>query len=260
MSTNTQDIVAKLWNLCNILKDGGISYHQYFIELTYLLFLKMAQETGTEDQLPEGYRWDNLKEAGSDQLDFYRQLLEHLGNSGSTIVREIFVNADSSMQRANTLDVLVEEIDKLDWYNARQEGMGDIYEGLLAKNASESKAGAGQYFTPRPLIDCMVQVMHPTSKDIIQDPAAGTAGFLIAADRYIQSHEDVASWTKARQSNYQQKTFYGVELVPDTYRLACMNLMLHGIDSDPQGRDWDVSWRYAVTGRHGFTSGVFDFD
>jgi type I restriction enzyme M protein len=235
MSKTTQDIVAKLWNLCNILKDGGVSYHQYFIELTYLLFLKMAKETGTENRLPEGYRWDNLENPDSDQLVFYKKLLGHLGQSGSTIVKEIFVDAKSAIAKSNTLSRLVKEIDDLDWYDARQEGMGDIYEGLLEKNANETKAGAGQYFTPRSLIDSMVHVMRPTIKDVIQDPAAGTGGFLIAANRYIHEHDDSASWTKAQQLKCQNDTFYGMEHVPDTYRLACMNLMLHGIESDPQG-------------------------
>jgi type I restriction enzyme M protein len=235
MSKTTQDIVAKLWNLCNILKDGGVSYHQYFIELTYLLFLKMAKETGTENRLPEGYRWDDLENPDSDQLVFYKKLLEHLGQSGSTIVKEIFVEAKSAIAKSNTLSRLVKGIDDLDWYDARQEGMGDIYEGLLEKNANETKAGAGQYFTPRSLIDSMVHVMRPTIKDIIQDPAAGTGGFLIAANRYIHEHDNSASWTKAQQLKSQNDTFYGMEHVPDTYRLACMNLMLHGIESDPQG-------------------------
>jgi type I restriction enzyme M protein len=235
MSKTTQDIVAKLWNLCNILKDGGVSYHQYFIELTYLLFLKMAKETGTENRLPEGYRWDDLENPDSDQLLFYKKLLAHLGQNGSTIVKEIFVEAKSAIAKSNTLSRLVQGIDDLDWYDARQEGMGDIYEGLLEKNANETKAGAGQYFTPRSLIDSMVHVMRPTIKDIIQDPAAGTGGFLIAANRYIHEHDDSATWTKAQKLKCQNDTFYGMEHVPDTYRLACMNLMLHGIESDPQG-------------------------
>ena len=235
MSSKTHDIVAKLWNLCNILKDGAIVYHQYVTELTYLLFLKMAKETEIEHQLPEGYRWDDLEtHEGAEQLIFYRQLLEHLGSDGSAIVKEIFADADTNIKKANTLNTLVTEIDKLDWYNAKQEGMGDIYEGLLEKNANESKAGAGQYFTPRALIDSMVKVMCPTLKDIIQDPAAGTGGFLIAANRYIQEHEDPTTWTPAQKKKYEINTFYGMEFVPDTFRMGCMNLMLHGVESDPE--------------------------
>jgi type I restriction enzyme M protein len=235
MSNTTHDIVAKLWNLCNILKDGAIVYHQYVTELTYLLFLKMAKEKGIDHQLPEGYRWDDLEaREGTKQLEFYRDLLDHLGSEGSVIVKEIFADASTDIKKANTLNTLVTEIDKLDWYNAKQEGMGDIYEGLLEKNANESKAGAGQYFTPRALIDSMVHVMRPTLKDVIQDPAAGTGGFLISADRYIQEHEKPASWTAAQKKKHRTNTFYGMEFVLDTFRMGCMNLMLHGIESDPE--------------------------
>jgi type I restriction enzyme M protein len=209
MSTVTHDIVAKLWNLCNILKDDGITYHQYVIELTYLLFLKMAKETGTEDQIPEGYRWDDLE--GRDapkQMEFYNQLLIKLGSNGSTLVKEIFANASSFIKKPATLSTLVTEIDKLDWYNARKEGFGDLYEGLLKKNANEKKSGAGQYFTPRPLIDSMVHVMRPILEDIIQDPAAGTGGFLIAANRYIRENNNPEVWTEKQQRKYRRNTFY----------------------------------------------------
>ncbi len=237
MSATTHDIVAKLWNLCNILKDDGVTYHQYVTELTYLLFLKMAKETGTEDQIPDGYRWDVLeRKAAPDRLDFYKKLLIDLGKqnaTGSTLVQEIFANASSFIRKPATLSTLVTEIEKLDWYSARQEGLGDLYEGLLEKNANEKKSGAGQYFTPRPLIDSMVAVMRPGLNDVVQDPAAGTGGFLIAASRYMQEHSDPDSWTEAQQRRYHLQTFYGMEHVQDTHRLALMNLMLHGLTSDP---------------------------
>ena len=235
MSTATHDIVAKLWNLCNILKDDGVTYHQYVIELTYLLFLKMAKETGTERQLPEGYRWDDLEGQTEKPLEFYKELLSYLGSHGSTLVKEIFTDAHSSIKKDTTLSTLVTEIDKLDWYSAKREGLGDVYEGLLEKNANEKKAGAGQYFTPRPLIDSMVRVMRPTLDDIIQDPAAGTGGFLIAANRYIREHSNPNNWTNKQNNKYHGNTFYGMEHVQDTHRLALMNLMLHGLDSSPQG-------------------------
>lgn len=230
----TLDIVGKLWNLCNVLKDDGVTYHQYVTELTYLLFLKMAKETGQEGQLPAGYRWDDLtRKTAPARLDFYKSLLIHLGSYGSGLVQEIFANASSFIKKPATLSTLVSEIDKLDWYSARQEGLGDLYEGLLAKNANEKKSGAGQYFTARPLIDSMVAVMQPTLADIIQDPAAGTAGFLIAANHYIRKHEDYESWDDKQQRKHRHNTFYGMEHVQDAYRLALMNLMLHGIDSTP---------------------------
>lgn len=232
--TVTADIVAKLWNLCNVLKDDGVTYHQYVTELTYLLFLKMAKETNTEKQLPAGYRWDDLEtKSAPERLTFYRSLLIYLGEHGSLLVREIFANASSFIKKPTTLSILVTEIDKLDWYNARREGMGDLYEGLLEKNANEKKSGAGQYFTPRPLIDSMVEVMKPSVEDIIQDPAAGTGGFLIAANRYIRDKSDPDAWTESQQRKYRRNTFYGMEFVQDTHRLALMNLMLHGLDSDP---------------------------
>ena len=235
MSTTTHDIVAKLWNLCNVLKDDGVTYHQYVIELTYLLFLKMAKETRTESQLPEGYRWDDLEGQAEKRLEFYKGLLSYLGSHGSTLVKEIFADAHSAIKKDTTFSKLVTEIDKLDWYSAKREGLGDVYEGLLEKNANEKKAGAGQYFTPRPLIDSMVHVMRPTLEDIIQDPAAGTGGFLIAANRYIREHSDPKSWTEEQNRKYSSNTFYGMEHVQDTHRLALMNLVLHGLDSDPQG-------------------------
>ncbi|MDP4029784.1 MAG: N-6 DNA methylase, partial [Gallionella sp.] len=195
------------------------------------LFLKMAKETGTEDQLPKNHRWDDLENlAAPDRLEFYKILLIHLGSHGSKLVQEIFANASSFIKKPATLSTLVSEIDKLDWYSARQEGLGDLYEGLLEKNANEKKSGAGQYFTPRVLIDSMVAVMKPELKDIIQDPAAGTGGFLIAANHYLRLHTKPDSWTEAQQKKYHNSTFYGMEHVQDTHRLALMNMMLHGID------------------------------
>jgi type I restriction enzyme M protein len=230
----TQDIVAKLWNLCNVLKDDGVTYHQYVTELTYILFLKMAKETSTENHLPEGYRWDDLEsKTAPKRLEYYKLLLLYLGKNGSLLVRQIFANASTVIKKPTTLSILVTEIDKLDWYNARQEGLGDLYEGLLEKNANEKKSGAGQYFTPRPLIDSMVSLMKPTLKDVIQDPAAGTGGFLISADRYIREHQNPDGWTNEQQTKYRKKTFYGMEFVQDAHRLALMNCMLHGLDYDP---------------------------
>ena len=232
--TPTHDIVQKLWNLCNILRDDGITYHQYVTELTYLLFLKMAKETEVEDQLPKGWRWGDLeKKDGIQQLEYYRSQLLHLGSHGSRRVQEIFVNASTTVKQPRTLKKLIDAIDELDWYSARTEGLGDLYEGLLEKNASEKKSGAGQYFTPRPLIDAIVSVVKPQAGEVIQDPAAGTCGFLIAADRYIKAATDNLFTLKGDKQIFQRtKAFQGVELVEDAHRLALMNLMLHGIDCD----------------------------
>jgi type I restriction enzyme M protein len=235
MTDLTHDIGAKLWNLCSVLRDDGVTYHQYVTELTYLLFLKMAKETGTEDQLPKGFRWDALEaRAAPDRLDFYKQTLLHLGSHGSTLVQQIFANATSFIRKPVTLTSLVEEIDQLDWYSVKREGLGDLYEDLLERNASEKKSGAGQYFTPRPLIDTIVEVMRPGLTDVIQDPAAGTGGFMIAANRYLRAHGKPDRWTEAQQRKYFRGTFFGMELVQDAHRLALMNLMLHGLESDPR--------------------------
>ncbi|MGA1284370.1 MAG: N-6 DNA methylase [Prochlorothrix sp.] len=230
----TSDIVQKLWNLCHVLRDDGISYLQYTTELTYLLFLKMAEETGTEDRLPEGYRWRDLTDReGLTQLEFYRSLLLLLGTSpeASRQVREIYANAQTALTQPVILKKLVTSIDGLDWYSAKEEGLGDLYEGLLEKNATEKKSGAGQYFTPRPLIECMVSLIQPQPGERIQDPAAGTGGFLIMADRYIKAQTDeLFDLTELEQNFQRQQAFYGLELVPDAHRLLLMNLMLHGIE------------------------------
>lgn len=234
MPETTTDIVAKLWNLCHVLRDDGITYHEYVSELTYLLFLKMAKETGTETQLPKGYRWGDVEaKDGVDLLNFYRGLLLHLGTKGSARVQAIYANATTSLKVPRNLKKLVDAIDDLDWYSARTEGLGDLYEGLLEKNANEKKSGAGQYFTPRPLIDSIVHLVKPKAGELVQDPAAGTCGFLIAADRYIkeQTH-GLADLTERQQEFQQRRAFFGAELVHDTHRLGLMNLMLHDIDGD----------------------------
>jgi type I restriction enzyme M protein len=186
----TREIVAKLWNLCNVLRDDGITYTDYVTELTFLLFLKMLAETGHEERLPKDYRWEKLARGeGIEQLEYYRQLLLDLGNPKKTkdqVVLAIFTDAQTKLRKPTNLKALTDAIDKLDWFSAREEGLGNLYEGLLEKNAAEKKSGAGQYFTPRPLIDCIVRLVKPQPGEVVQDPAAGTGGFLVAADRYIQ--------------------------------------------------------------------------
>lgn len=231
--TTTQDIVAKLWNLCHVLRDDGITYHQYVTELTFLIFLKMMKETGKESQLPEGYRWDDLVEKdGVEQLAFYRAQLVHLSNESTGLVQAVFSNANTALTQPRNLFKIVTDIDGLDWYSAREEGLGDLYEGLLEKNAAEKKSGAGQYFTPRPLIECMVNCIQPQAGEVVQDPAAGTGGFLVQADRFIKQQTDDLFDLPEKQQNFQRKqAFQAVELVPDTHRLLLMNAMLHGIES-----------------------------
>jgi type I restriction enzyme M protein len=232
----TREIVAKLWNLCNVLRDDGITYTDYVTELTFLLFLKMLAETGHEERLPRAYRWEKLARGeGIEQLEYYRQLLLDLGNPKKTkdqVVLAIFTDAQTKLRKPTNLKGLTDAIDKLDWFSAREEGLGNLYEGLLEKNAAEKKSGAGQYFTPRPLIDCIVRLVKPQPGEVVQDPAAGTGGFLVAADRYIKDRTDDLYKLKESEAFFQRhNAFVGIELVPDTHRLCLMNLMLHGIES-----------------------------
>ena len=231
----SSNIAAKLWSLCHILRDDGVSYQDYVTELTFLLFLKMLAERGDEfeQKLPRGSRWGDLNgRDGVDQLAFYRELLVKLGNEGDGRVLEIFQNAGTSIREPRILTKLVTDIDALDWYSVDKENLGDLYEDLLERNAAERKSGAGQYFTPRPLIDAMVAVMQPQPGELIQDPAAGTGGFLIAADRYIKERtDDLFDLSEKEQTFQRQEALHAVELVPDTHRLLLMNALLHGIDS-----------------------------
>lgn len=230
----TQDIVAKLWGLCHVLRDDGVTYQDYVTELTFLLFLKMMEETGREEgRLPKAYRWAEIaKREGMDQLDHYKRALLELGKAPDEKVRAIFTDAQTKLRKPANLKSLTTAIDALDWFSAREEGLGELYEGLLERNASEKKSGAGQYFTPRPLIDCIIRVMKPQAGEVIQDPAAGTGGFLVAADRYIKDHTNDLYDLKADKAAFQRSgAFTGIELVPETHRLALMNLMLHGIES-----------------------------
>lgn len=162
---NNQEIVAKLWNLSNVLRDDGITYHEYVTELTYILFLKMAKETGAEAGIPAEYRWDVLREKSGVELKrYYRDLLQHLGEEARGPVRQIYTGATTSIDEPKNLEKIISSIDELDWFSAREEGLGNLYEGLLEKNANEKKSGAGQYFTPRVLIDVMVRLVNPPAR------------------------------------------------------------------------------------------------
>ena len=228
----TREIVAKLWNLCNVLRDDGITYQEYVTELTYILFLKMMKETGREEQLPEGCRWDDLlTKSGIELKSYYKKLLDTLGEEGSGRIREIYQGASSNIDEPANLEKIIKSIDGLDWYSAREEGLGDLYEGLLEKNANEKKSGAGQYFTPRVLIDVMVRLVKPQPGERCNDPACGTFGFMIASDAYVKAQTDDYFDLSADEEKFQrEEAFTGRELVHDTHRLALMNAMLHGIE------------------------------
>ncbi|AJC26563.1 N-6 DNA methylase [Bacillus velezensis] len=229
---NNQEIVQKLWNLCNVLRDDGITYQQYVTELTYLLFLKMMKEQETEGVIPEGNRWDDLLDKeGLELKKFYQRLLLELGSSENERLRLIYSDASTSIAEPKNLEKIIKSIDALDWYNAKEEGLGNLYEGLLEKNASEKKSGAGQYFTPRVLIDVMVQLIDPKIGERCADPAAGTFGFMIAADQYLKNQTDDYFDIEPQEAEFQKKeAFVGMELVKDTHRLALMNALLHNIE------------------------------
>ena len=228
----TQEIVAKLWNLCNVLRDDGITYHQYVTELTYILFLKMAKETGAEAQIPADYRWDVLtSKSGIELKKFYKELLDHLGENCTGRIQQIYQGASSNIDEPKNLEKIITTIDGLDWFSAREEGLGNLYEGLLEKNANEKKSGAGQYFTPRVLIDCMTRLMKPQPGERCNDPACGTFGFMIAAHQYVKDQTDDFFDLDADVARFEKNdAFTGCELVHDTHRLALMNAMLHDIE------------------------------
>lgn len=226
MSSAGGGFVQRLWALCHVLRDDGITYHQYVEELALLLFLKMAKQTGAEAQLPVGARWDDLRQVGQEaQLPFYQALLAGLAGSADPRVRAIFAGATTGLRSSRHLAGLVAAVDALELAAADAEdggqGLGELYEGLLEKNASELKSGAGQYFTPRPLIASIVDLLRPRPGESIHDPAAGTGGFLVYAARYIKAAAPAAAAPPAR--------LLGIELVPSTRRLALMNLTLHGV-------------------------------
>ena len=183
--TNTSTIVDRIWNYCNVLRDDGVSYGDYLEQLTYLLFLKMdyenVTELGKDSAIPAGYGWESLHRLEGAELEsHYRAILTELGK-GSGLIPVIFRKAQNKIQDPAKLKRLIDLIDGETWLGMEMDVKGTIYEGLLEKNARDTKSGAGQYFTPRPLIRAIVDVMRPRPGERICDPAAGTGGFLLAA-------------------------------------------------------------------------------
>jgi type I restriction enzyme M protein len=229
-------IVQKLWNYCNVLRDDGMSYGDYVEQLTYLLFLKMADERtkppyNQPSQIPKDYNWPSLlKRDGDDLFTHYLHSLESLGKEKG-MLGLIFTKAQNKFQDPVKLRrLIVDLIDKEDWSTMSADVKGDAYEGLLEKNAQDTKSGAGQYFTPRPLIAAMVEAMAPKPGETACDPACGTGGFILAAHDYLVKHNP--NLTKDEKRQLKQGTFKGWELVQSTARLCAMNMMLHGIGSD----------------------------
>ncbi|MBL1383397.1 MAG: N-6 DNA methylase [Colwellia sp.] len=255
------DIVQKLWNLCDVLRDDGINYSDYVTELVLLLFIKMVHENteaGTlkKHPLPIGCRWTDISDkSGINLLNDYKAILFALStgkrleadpeNPGQTVevqvhedplISAIYADAQTRLREPRHLEQMIKTLDQIDWFSAAKDGLGDLYEGLLEKNASETKSGAGQYFTPRALINSMVRCVKPQIGETIQDPAAGTAGFLVAADQYMRELTDDYFDLTSKQSEFQKnQAFVGVELVPNTRRLALMNCLLHGMEGDDEG-------------------------
>src|SRR3954451_20217071 len=238
MSNPSQQIVSKAWNFAHVLRDDGLSYMAYVEQITFLLFLKMADEQTKPPYnrppiVPAGYDWASLRGKEGDALEVqYRHILEHLGTQPG-MLGEVFKKAKPEIQNPVTLRrLIVDLIDPEKWMSMQANVKGDIYEGLLSKSAAESPKGAGQYFTPRELIKAIVDCIRPTASDTVCDPACGTGGFLLASHDYVVQHEgrDLDADQKRRLKRGFVK---GWELVPNTARLAIMNLYLHGIDADP---------------------------
>ena len=233
-TTASQQIVQKLWNYCNVLRDDGLSYGDYVEQLTYLLFLKMADERarllGEPSVVPKDLDWPSLKALDGAALErHYRHILETLGKEGG-MLGLIFRKAQNKIQSpANLRRLIVDLIDREQWIALDADVKGDAYEGLLEKNAQDTKGGAGQYFTPRPLIRAIVKVVDPKPGETVCDPACGTGGFLLAAHAHVAERNSIMDRDQVRFLN--EESLYGVELVDNVTRLCAMNFLLHGIAS-----------------------------
>jgi type I restriction enzyme M protein len=229
-------LVQKLWNYCNVLRDDGMSYGDYVEQLTYLLFLKMADERSRppysqSSPIPATYAWPVLLTYDGDTLfDHYRHTLEELGKQPGMLAL-IFGKAQNKFQDpAKLRRVIVDLIDAENWSAMGADVKGDAYEGLLERNAQDIKSGAGQYFTPRALIQAMVDCIAPRPGEVICDPACGTGGFLFTAHQYLTQH--FPNLTRDEKRHLKEGAFRGWELVQATARVCAMNLMLHGIGSE----------------------------
>ena len=225
------DVVGKLWGFCHVLRHDGVDYGDYIEQLTYLLFLKMADERGID--LPPGTDWQHLrKQSGTDQLDEYIEALRTLGKQPG-ILGDIYAGAQNRFGNPVNLQKLIGLIDETDWTSLEVDIKAAAFEGLLEKAAAEGKKGAGQYFTPRPLIQSMVRCIRPdprASRDFtIADPACGTGGFLVASYEWLKEQTGGALERDVAK-RIRQKTYYGQELVPRPRRLALMNLYLHQVE------------------------------
>ena len=233
LSTQTSSIVSKVWGLCNPLRDDGVSYGDYLEQLTYLIFLKMADEYSKppynrDSGIPTGCTWQDMRTLkGTELEEKYKTILETLGKQ-SGLLGSIFFQSANKISKAAILNRVVDMIDGEKWVSMSSDVKGDIYEGLLQKNAEDTKSGAGQYFTPRSLIRAMVRCMRPEPGKTIADPCCGSGGFFLASQDFI-ANEYRGTLDREQKEFLKNKTFYGTELVPTTFKLCLMNLYLHNI-------------------------------
>ncbi|WP_376869045.1 N-6 DNA methylase [Aeromonas veronii] len=222
------NIIQKIWGLCNILRGDGITYYQYVSELSYLLFLKIAQENGSEKLIPKGYRWIDLESHTEDGLlGFYQEMLTHLGAYvENEVVRAIYAFPTTVFSHSENLKAVIDGISKIEWHQVGKDGFGELYSGLIDKSAQDTRSGAGQYFTPRSLVNAIVRLIKPNLGELIQDPATGSGGFLVSADSYIRKKYSREKY-KTNPPKYQ-----GVEIEKNTRRICLMNTFLHELDAN----------------------------
>lgn len=233
MSEQTSTIVSKVWGMCGPLRDDGVSYGDYLEQITYLIFLKMAEEYSKppykrDTGIPSDCTWSDMSSLkGAELEEKYKSILEKLGEQGG-ILGKIFNGATNKISNAAILYRVVQMIDKEKWVAMSSDVKGEIYEGLLQKNAEDIKSGAGQYFTPRPLIRAMVKCVRPEPMKTIADPCCGSGGFFLAAQAFLADPENY-SLDREQKEFLKNETFYGNEIVSATYKTALMNLYLHNI-------------------------------
>ena len=231
MTEQTSSIISKVWGMCNPLRDDGVSYGDYLEQLTYLIFLKMSYEYSKPPYnrasgIPAGYTWEDMNTLkGAELQDKYEAILDRLGDEGGILGR-IFADASCKITKAAILYRIVQMIDSENWVAMSSDVKGDIYEGLLQKNAEDTKSGAGQYFTPRSVIQAMVACVRPEPMKTVMDPCCGSGGFLLAAQKFITEN---FSLDRDAKEFLKKEAFRGGELVRTTYKLALMNLYLHNI-------------------------------
>ena len=228
---NEQALVSKVWNYAHVLRDDGVSYGDYLGQISFLLFLKMDKERtealGEPSALPADCQWDAIAaHAGEDLERRYKAVLEQLSRRGD-IVGTLFLKAESKIGDPAKLQRLVTLIGAETWMGLNVDVKGAIYEGLLERNAGEVKSGAGQYFTPRPLIDAIVEVVDPEPGDTVHDPAVGTGGFLLSAYEHMRRQPGARDKRAARA--LREAALSGTDIVSEVVRLCAMNLYLHGI-------------------------------